>query len=47
MFTMMFEGGDDVTLMSIWRDLEAKMMKTYMNDMKYFQKIHAIENQKK
>ena len=45
MFIMMFEGGDDVALMSTWRDLEAEMMKTYMDDMRYLQEIDAIESQ--
>lgn len=45
MFTMMFEEGDDVALMSTWGDLEAEMMKTYMDDMRHLQEIDAIESQ--
>ena len=44
-FTMMFEEGDDVALMSTWRDLEAEMMKTYMDGMRHLQEIDAIESQ--
>lgn len=45
MFTMMFEEGDDVALMSTWRDLEAEMMETYMDDMRQLQEIDAMESQ--
>lgn len=44
-FTMMFEEGDDVALMSTWQELEAEMMKTYMDDMRHIQEIEAMEGQ--
>lgn len=44
-FIMMFEEGDDVALTSTWQDLEAEMMKTYMDDMRILQEIHAMESQ--
>lgn len=44
-FIMMFEEGSDLSLVSAWQELEADMMKRYMDDMRQLQEIQAMECQ--